>query len=752
MSLPTTPDSAGDDAVEEASNSDAASAWGRGAGWKTLLLAVLLVASTFLAYERVWHAGYIWDDDIYVTTNPLLTAPDGLKRIWFSFDSPSQYFPLVYTTFRLEHALWGLDPAGYHWVNLILHAANALLLWRLLFVLRIPGAWLAAALFALHPVNVESVAWITERKNVLMGFFFLLALLAWQKFIAEDRRENWKFYAAALLCYVLSLASKTTACTMPAALLLMWWWNGTSIRRRQLLQVVPFVLLGIGAGLLTIWWERYHQGTEGQLFALGISERLMVAARAFWFYLGKLAWPADLAFSYPRWTIFTGQWPDYAWVAACGLLVFAIWGARRFLGRGPEVAVAFYVATLSPMLGFVMLYTFRYSFVADHYVYLASIGPLALATAGGAIALERIRQRPPWLVPVICAALLLPLGFRTWQQGAIYKNEETLWWATIAVNPASWMAQNNLAIFLLHEGKTEEAIRHFEEALRLDPNYAEANYNLGNALFRLGRVEEARARYVRALELFPEYAAARYNFAVLLLQTGEVAAGVEQLENAIRIEPRMMVARLLLGKALLELGRAEDAVTQLQAAIDIDPTASAAYNRLAAAYFQLGRTEEARQQAYRLLATNPASSSVQTDAGLILSALGRDAEAQKFFAKAIELDPENAEAHHNLGNAFLANRQIEEAMKQYREAVQINPGLVSARLNLGNTLMELNRLKEAIVEYEKVIEIKPDYALAHRNLSSALNSLGRFDEAMEHLRAAWKIEAETKASPDGPPR
>ena len=187
------------------------------------ILGVLLVLAITIAYRKAWHAGYIWDDDVYVTENKLLTAPDGLKRIWFSLDSPSQYFPLVYTTFRLEHALWGLNPAGYHWVNILLHVANALLVWRLLLILRVPGAWLAAAIFALHPVQVESVAWITERKNVLMGFFFLLALLSWVEFVEGQSRRMWKFYALALLLYALALFSKTTACTLPAALLLILW-------------------------------------------------------------------------------------------------------------------------------------------------------------------------------------------------------------------------------------------------------------------------------------------------------------------------------------------------------------------------------------------------------------------------------------------------------------------------------------------------------------------------------------------------
>src|SRR5436305_11241868 len=267
------------------------------------LFAIILVAATILLYQPAWNGGFIWDDDAYITKNPLLTAPDGLWRIWFSLESPSQYFPFTYTTFRVERSLWDLNPTGCHWINILLHATDALLLWWLLTRLRIPGAWLAGAIFALHPVQVESVAWITERKNVLMGFFFLLTLLAWTAFVDERTKRPWRFYGLALILYVLALSAKTTACTLPAALLLILWLQKKSINWERILQIAPFFLLGLGIGLVTVWWERYHQGTRMAVLALGPVERILVASRAVWFYLGKLIWPSNLTFIYPRWTI-----------------------------------------------------------------------------------------------------------------------------------------------------------------------------------------------------------------------------------------------------------------------------------------------------------------------------------------------------------------------------------------------------------------------------------------------------------------
>src|SRR6266481_4881699 len=306
---------------------------------RVLIFAVVLTAVTILAYRPAWHGGFLWDDDDYIIKNELLTAQDGWQRIWFSLDSPSQYFPLTYSTFRIEHALWGLNTTGYHWVNLLLHVGNALLVWAVLARLGVPGSWLAAAIFALHPVQVESVAWITERKNTLMAFFFLLTLLGWARFIDERNQQaiqrsrahrkqrakevtqagklnpsSWRFYWLALIFYLLALCSKATACTLPAALFLILWLQKKRIDWRRVLQIAPFIVLGLAMGLMTVWWERYHQGTLGAMFALGPLERLIVATHTPWFYLGKLFWPTKLTFIYPQWTITPSNPLAYIWL------------------------------------------------------------------------------------------------------------------------------------------------------------------------------------------------------------------------------------------------------------------------------------------------------------------------------------------------------------------------------------------------------------------------------------------------------
>jgi len=341
--------------------------------------AVLLVLATLAAYAPALEAGFVWDDDDYVTANPLLHEPDGLRRIWLGQDVPSQYFPLTYTVLRVEYGLFGLEPFGYHLTNVLLHAANALLFVWALRRLAIPGAGLAGALFALHPVHVESVAWVTELKNVLSLHGFLWALHAWLSAVARAGAKRAAFYVLALVAHALALFAKTTACTFPAAQVLALWVGGRRLGARGWLALTPFVGMGLAMGLLTIRWEVEHQGTVPEVFSASFAERCLIATRALWFYLEKLVWPHPLLFSYPKFPVDVGEPSHYAWAVAW---VAAVAGGVALWRRGvaaPLLALAWFVAMLSPLVGFIDLFTFRYAYTADHYVYVASLGPLALA-------------------------------------------------------------------------------------------------------------------------------------------------------------------------------------------------------------------------------------------------------------------------------------------------------------------------------------------------------------------------------------
>jgi tetratricopeptide (TPR) repeat protein len=676
------------------------------------LLGLVLVAATVIAYQPAWRAGFIWDDDVYVVDNPLLTAPDGLRRIWFSLDSPSQYFPLTYTTFRFERALWGLNPSGYHWVNILLHAANAVLLWRLLNRLRLPGGWLAAAVFALHPVHVESVAWITERKNVLSLFFSLLSVRAWVEFIEGPPGRAWRFYVGALLLYALALFSKTTACTLPAALLLLLWLKGKPIDHVRLAQIVPFVLMGLGMGLLAMWWERFHQGTEGRQFATGWLERVLVASRAVWFYAAKLIWPADLAFSYSRWTINTASPFAYVWLAAGAGMCAAIWRLRRSLGRGLEVAVLFFVLTLGPMLGFVMLYTFRYSFVADHYQYVASIGLIALMAGGIASTNGLFGRGNRFLKPAVCGAALLVLGGLTFRQAGLYVDTKSLWQGTLQRNPESWLAHNHLGGLLLNEGKVEEAMAHFQKAVELQPDFAESQNMLGSALITLGRLDEAAARFQKAFELEPRSAVALYNLGVVASAKGLPDQAIQLYQRALEIQPRYAEAHGNLGLMLAQQGQLEEAIVHFRRAVEIKPDAQA-HNNLGNALLQRRAVDEA-----------------------IIH-----------YQAALKLRPDHEQAHNNLGTALLEKGRVLEAIAQYRAALRIRPDYVTAQRILAFVLatrsdasMQNGNEATELVQRADALSGGTD-PLIKGTLAAALAAGGRYADAVAAAQQAVQLAA-----------
>lgn len=551
-------------------------------------IAVMTIAS----YIPAIRAGFVWDDDEWVETNHLLSAPDGMHRIWFSLDQPSQYFPMVYTTFRLEYAIWGLSTLGYHLTNVVLHVINALLVWFLLWRLRTPGAWAAAAIFALHPVHVESVAWVTERKNVLMMVFFMLSLAAWIEFTDRVHRSRraWHLYALSLLLYALALLSKTTACTLPAALVLVLWIKDTPLDRRRWLEIIPYSVPGLAMGLLTMWWEQYHQGTRSAGFMLGPIERVLVAGRAVWFYLGKLLWPVNLCFSYGKWAIDRSDPVQYGWLLACLAVAFMMWRWRRAIGRGPVAAIGFFVATLTPMLGVFMLATFVYTYVADHYQYVASVGPISLIAGCGTLASRRLGKAGQWAGRAILCVLLATLAGLTWQQSGIYKDRETLWRDTVNKNPDSFMAHNNLGTQLRSQGKLDEAVSHYRRALELagrdTSSYLEktayAHYNLGNVLRRLpGKLDESIEHYRQAVQIKPDYVLAYNNLGNALLAQGRTDEAITNYLAAVRIDPGYADGQYNLAYALESRGRFAEAVEHYRIAVRLDPGLLKQHPRLA---------------------------------------------------------------------------------------------------------------------------------------------------------------------------
>jgi protein O-mannosyl-transferase len=616
-----------------------------------LSIAVLIV------YQPAWNGGFLWDDAAHVT-RPDLRSWQGLWSIWSAPGTTQQYYPLTHTFFWLQHRLWGDTPLGYHLVNIGLHAVAASIAGLILCRLGIPGAYFAAAIFALHPVQVESVAWITEVKNTLSAVFYLGAAIAW---LSYRDKENAGAYALAFGLFVLALCSKSVTATLPAALLVIEWWRrGRLSWRRDVLPLVPFFILGVAAGLSTAWVERGLVGAEGAEFDLSPVQRGLLAGRALWFYARTLLWPVNLVFIYPRWSVSPGTWWQYVYPAAA-IAVFAIAWSRRRRSRGPLAGMLYFAGTLFPALGFFNVYPFRFSFVADHFQYLASLGLITLAAAGTVRLFQRWRLRGWPATNAICLAVLSTLAVLTWRQSHVYTDVESLYRATIEGNPESWMAHNNLAGTLIARGAVDEAAGHAEKALALKPDYAEARNNLGLVLASRGRTDEALAQYRKALELDPAYAEAHNNLGLLLARRGRIDEAFAQYRRALAIDPSLARAHYNLAEALTARGQTTEAVAHLRRALALRPEYAEAHNSL----------------------------------GVILAFRGKADEARDHFLKAVELKPRYADARNNLGILLARGGRLDEAIVHFRKALEDNPGSTEIRDNLRAALASRERVPDA---------------------------------------------------------
>jgi tetratricopeptide (TPR) repeat protein len=686
---------------------------------KEWLLGLFLLAATLMAYQPVWHAGFVWDDDNYVTKNRTLQDLSGLRQIWFDTKATPQYYPLVYTTYWLEYHTWKLNPLGYHLVNVLLHALGSILLWRVLKRLALPGAWLAAAIFALHPVNVESVAWITERKNVLSGVFFFAAAWAYLRFAGESgsARRRWGWWLAGLLLFACALLSKTAACALPVVLLLARWWKEKRLKWGDALPLVPFFIVGLWLALQTVWLEKHHVGASGAAWSSSLAERCLIAGRALWFYAGKLVWPVNLTFVYPRWQVDARLWWQWMFPAAALALVATLWFGRKRFGGGPLAAILCFASALFPVLGFLDVYYMRYSFVADHFQYLAEVGLTVLFASGMTLAAGRWTAGKPFLQPALGGFLLLTLGVLTWQQCGMYADTETLWRATLARNPDCRMAHNNLGLFYLQTGEVDKAIAEYRQALESDPDYAEARNNLGFALFRKGDLNGSIAQYRKALEINPDYAEALINLGNALRPKGDLEGAIAQYRKALAINPDYADAHLNLGVALAQNGHTDEAAAQYRKALEINPGSAEARNDLGVFLAGQGRADEAIAQYHKALEIDPDYANAHLNLGVVLAQKGQLEEAIAQYRKALAINPGSAEVHNDLGMALLGQGRVDEAIAQYRQALDINPRLPDTFPYLGMAFFKKGQIKEAMDSWQQALDIKPGQVYVLNNLA-----------------------------------
>ncbi len=565
------------------------------------LFGLALIAATVLVYQPAWNGKPIWDDDIHITV-PSLRSLSGLTRIWTDPAAAPQFYPVLHTVFWLEYKLWGAWPLPYHLVNILLHAFSALLLLRILQRLEIPGAWLAVSVFALHPVFAESVAWISELKNTLSGAFFFATALAYLRFDQGRRRSA---YVVALTLFLVGLMVKTVIATLPAAILAVLWWKRRGLAwKRDVKPLIPFFAVGIAAGFFTAWVERRFCGAEGKAFDFSMIERFLIAGRAFWFYLGKLFWPANLVVIYPRWRVSPTAWWQYLFPVAVLLVFAALWIWRK---RLPALlaALLFFAVMLFPMLSFLNISYFKFSFVADHFQYLASVGIIVFVAAGAAVSIARLRNWQRTGAYGLCLILVATLGGMTWRQSVIFRDPETCYRAILASNPDSALAHSNLGNVLLRDGRVDDAIVHETQAVTLQPESEFAHFNLALALFAKGRVDEAILHLEKVLEVNPNHPQACYTLANILADKGKTDQAMAYYQRTLKLDPRFVEARGSLGNVLLQEGQFDEAITQYQKIIEFEPQSATAHFNLAVALVRKGQFDAAVVELRTVLSIQP---------------------------------------------------------------------------------------------------------------------------------------------------
>ncbi len=570
--------------------------------WKPGAQAAAIVAAVALVYLPALHAGFVWDDEQLITRNPLLRNFAGLVEIW-SGGRTADYFPITNTVFWIEHHLFCDNAAGYHAVNILLQGADAVLVWLVLRRLKVPGAWLAGLIFGIHPVHAESVAWISELKNVLSMFLVLVAIFC---FLAtEEKRLPGAFteYIASLVFFLLALLSKTQAVFLPVVLLLCAWWRGWLSEtaksmgfRREVIRTSPFFLMAAIFSLVTIWFQNRGIGDE-EIVIGSLIRRLANAGMAVWWYAGKVFVPVRLMSIYPKWRFDFPQLLEWLPLIALLSLLAIFWLWRNRGTRGAFFALACFVVALLPTLGFVrMAYLRSGTLVADHHQYFADVSLIAFFSAGVA-SVWAWRQRGVKIATIaIILSLLGAMGTYTYGRAEIYRSEETLWRDNLSKNPDAWQAQIRLGQLFFKQERYAEAVYHCERAVQLKPELADNRNLLGLVYCRLSRFGEGIAEYRKALQLKEaksftatsnDVATIRTNLANALTITANnlsdsVSAipdeamrryeeAIHEYKKALELEPQQPAIHRNLGLLLARLGRYDEAAAHLRATLQIVP-------------------------------------------------------------------------------------------------------------------------------------------------------------------------------------
>jgi protein O-mannosyl-transferase len=627
--------------------------------------AALIVILTCAIYFPSLRGGFLLDDDILLTKNNLVHASDGLPRIWFSTE-PTDYWPLFNSAFWFEWRFWNINPTGYRAVSLAIHILNVFLLWAVLKRLRIPGAYLAALLFAVHPVNVEAVAWISQLKTVLAMSFFLLSIWFYLK-SEDDAFDGW--YWLSLFVFLLAILSKGSVVILPALLLLISWWRKNYISRYDLARSIPFFLLAIAGAAANVWFQKH--GESIVIRDVTWDQRIAGAGGAVWFYLGKALAPIDLIFVYPQWNIQTNQLRWWIPTAAAVLVTVALfWQRNSRFGRPLMMAWSFFCIALIPALGFTDVGFMRYSFVTDHYQYLALIGVAAMASAALTVWSRTIGSMH--FAALACSALIIgALAVLTLRQTALYIDEEHLYEDTLTKNPDCWLMHFNLGIALRENNKFPKAMEQFQEAMKFKDGSIESckTYSsVGETLSHMGRTEDAIKQFKQALLYCPTDFKTLHNIGKMLLDVGRPQEALDYLQAAVKEQPSSTEDLINLANALDSCGRSPEAVAKYRQALQIDLD-------FADAHFNLALT---------------------------LAKMGNLPEAILHYRQVVRLKPNDLDAWVNLANVEAESNQLTEAIAAGEKAL---------------ALANAQKRQEAVTKIKSWLEIQ------RANLSNAENQV-----------------------------
>lgn len=719
---------------------------------------VLIVAIFY--FPATW-AGFVWDD-LIITSLRSISDWEGIFQIWFDPKSAylqtdvaeNHYWPIIYTTLWIEHKLWGFSPTGYHVVNILLHIANTALLWRLLARLSVPGAWFAAAVFAVHPVHAEPVAWVMGRKDLLSALFYLAAVSMWLRHLESPRR---RLYGAAFLLFAAAMLSKSVAITLPVALLIILWWKRGRVAREDAIRVLPFFLLASVVGGADLWFYK-SQGLGS--FDYSMAERALLAARSLWFYIGKLIWPVGLAGIYPLWEVRVSDPLGWLCVAATAAAVAAgLWMLRRRVGRGPLACFLFFGVTLLPTLGFIDYHHMTYSFVADRYQYLASIGIIVLFSAGAARATDGLGSRIRKPGKAAAAAALVLLGSLAWAQAGVYKDELTFFNHVISLNPRARGAHYNAGLELSRQGRFKDAEEYFRRSLEMYPRDKQALHNLGEVLRVQGKYEESLGAYRSAADIDPGNSKTFLGMGNVLFELGRYPEALLIMERtlALGVDPSMVPAlRYVMGQALLKMGRDEEAEIQfdlgVKSSLAINPRDAKAFMNRAEVLRGQKRCEEALGLYLLALETDPGHASAHAGMGDCLYRLGRYREAISSLERAVSLLPDSPmepTLYYLMGQAAAEAGWLEEAGVHYESALRVAPRFTEALNRLADIRFGQERYVQALSLYRILVGTGSESAKIYSNIGVALLSIGKASEAIRSFERALSLDPSLESARSG---